>query len=224
MGRSRKPLWASCLPWVRIPPSPPFVTIQTFENGRLAFSTAGAGYSGKSAGTNYGIRGPRDFPNEHHGRNVPGKQETLEAMESLRKNALIAPCGMNCGICAARLREKNPCPGCRGADLNKPVTRVRCKIKTCQVMQEGKADFCFECRDFPCANLKHLDQRYRTKYKMSMVENLEYIRKFGINKFFQNEEIRWACAECGGTICVHTGICSNCGRKRTQKIRPGEQS
>ena len=47
------------------------------------------------------------------------------------KNSLIAPCGMNCGICRAYLREKNKCPGCRGSDENKLSSRVNCKIKNC---------------------------------------------------------------------------------------------
>ena len=32
------------------------------------------------------------------------------------KSELIAPCGMNCGICYGYLREKNKCPGCRKRD------------------------------------------------------------------------------------------------------------
>ena len=47
---------------------------------------------------------------------------------------LIAPCGMNCCVCMAYLREKNKCPGCRGTDVNKPITRVRCKLKTCEIL------------------------------------------------------------------------------------------
>ncbi len=104
-------------------------------------------------------------------------------MASLNKSSLIAPCGMNCGICMAYLREKNKCPGCRGTDINKPITRIKCKIKTCEVFQEAKSKFCFQCESFPCDNLKRLDKRYRTKYNMSMIENLENIKNSGIRKF-----------------------------------------
>jgi uncharacterized radical SAM superfamily Fe-S cluster-containing enzyme len=34
-------------------------------------------------------------------------------MKALENISLIAPCGMNCSICSAYLREKNKCPGCR---------------------------------------------------------------------------------------------------------------
>jgi hypothetical protein len=134
-------------------------------------------------------------------------------MESIDKFSLLAPCGMNCGICRAYLREKNKCPGCRGDDTNKTVTRVRCKIKNCEVLKKEKLEFCFECKDFPCPNLKHLDKRYTTKYNMSMIENLENIKNLGIEQFLKNEKVKWACSECGGTICVHNGYCYSCGKK-----------
>jgi hypothetical protein len=126
---------------------------------------------------------------------------------------LVAPCGMNCCVCMAYLREKNKCPGCRGTDVNKPITRVRCKLKTCETLNKDKLTFCYECEKFPCDNLKHLEKRYCTKYHMSMIENLENIKKLGIEEFLTNEKIRWTCTECGGAICVHKGICFNCGKK-----------
>ena len=130
--------------------------------------------------------------------------------ENNKRKELIAPCGMNCGICIAYLREKNKCPSCRGDDINKPITRTKCKIKNCISFKRGKAYFCFECDKFPCDNLKHLDNRYRTRYNMSMVENLENIKKFGIGKFIKNEAERWACPECSGSICVHNRKCYAC--------------
>ena len=133
-------------------------------------------------------------------------------MELLNKGSLIAPCGMNCSICMAYLREKNKCPGCREFNADKPVTIARCKIKNCANIQAGKAIYCYECENYPCARLKHLDKRYRTKYGMSMIENLGNIRENGIEKFLENEKIRWTCPQCGGTICVHKGRCSSCGK------------
>ena len=135
-------------------------------------------------------------------------------MESFTKASLVAPCGMNCSICMAYLREKNKCVGCRGTDINKPITRVRCKIKTCQVFQNSRTKFCFECKNFPCDHLRHLDKRYRTRYNMSMIENLGYIRDFGIRKFLKNEHERWTCSQCSGVICVHKGFCNDCGKSR----------
>ncbi|MFA5801027.1 MAG: hypothetical protein WC911_00980 [Thermoleophilia bacterium] len=43
----------------------------------------------------------------------------------------------------------------------------------------------------------HLDKRYRTKYGMSMIENLEIIRQVGVRDIFRREKQRWACPKCG---------------------------
>lgn len=135
--------------------------------------------------------------------------------EMFIKSSLIAPCGMNCGICRAYLREKRKCPGCRASDENKPFSFcVNCIIKNCDELKKHDAKFCFECEKLPCPRLKQLDKRYRTKYNMSMLENLENIQKYGIRKFVKNEKIRWTCSKCGGIICVHGGYCFNCEEPR----------
>jgi len=121
---------------------------------------------------------------------------------------------MDCGICMAFLREKSKCPGCRGSDEDKSRSCVSCRIKNCANIRKKGTRFCFDCEKFPCNRLKHLDKRYRTKYGMSMLENLENIRKWGIRKFVRNEKIRWACPHCGGVICVHRKCCYKCGKKR----------
>ena len=111
---------------------------------------------------------------------------------------LIAPCGINCRVCKAYLRKNNPCPGCSIIDNNTPVTRLNCLIRICE---KRKGKFCFSCPEFACDRLKNLDKRYRTKYGMSEIDNLEYIGKNGINKFLQNEERKWISEK--GILCVH---------------------
>ena len=135
-------------------------------------------------------------------------------IKSSTKISLIAPCGMNCGICRGYLREKNKCPGCRGIDVNKPVTRSKCKIKNCSELKINNLKFCIKCKRFPCKKINQLDKRYRTKYNMSMIENLQDIGKLGIRKFVINEKKRWDCSKCGFPICVHSGCCFNCGDKK----------
>lgn len=132
-------------------------------------------------------------------------------MEPLNAASLIAPCGINCGVCRAHLRAKNKCPGCRASDLDKPKTRITCKIKTCQALTGTAEKYCFECESFPCQSLNQLDKRYRLKYGMSVIENLLAIKSFGMEKFLEQEKVRWACRSCGGVVCVHTGKCSSCG-------------
>lgn len=77
------------------------------------------------------------------------------------------------------------------------------------------AGFCFECRLFPCARLKQLDKRYRTKYGMSMLENLAAIRDQGMETFLAGQAIRWTCPSCGSLLCVHRRACLKCKAART---------
>jgi hypothetical protein len=131
----------------------------------------------------------------------------------VNQTALIAPCGMNCRLCSAYMRIRNPCPGCRGDDRGKPKTRVRCRIKNCKRRLGGKAGYCCDCSSFPCELLTRLDQRYRKNYGMSMIENLKAIRTSGILDFIRSEQTKWACPGCGATICVHQARCLECQRK-----------
>ena len=106
---------------------------------------------------------------------------------------LIAPCGMNCGLCISYLAMKNDinkkgfkrkyCPGC--------ITRGKHCIfmkDQCDLLGKGQVRFCFLCADFPCKRLKNLDKRYRTKYHMSMIDNLIYIKENGMDRFIENEK------------------------------------
>jgi len=100
------------------------------------------------------------------------------------KSSLIAPCGMNCNLCIGYLREKNRCLGCRENDENILNSCRKCIIKNCTILQQKKLKYCSsKCEKFLCTRLKNLDKRYRTKYQMSMLENLQFIEEFGIRKF-----------------------------------------
>ena len=124
---------------------------------------------------------------------------------------LIAPCGMNCGICRAYLREKNRCLGCFSEDPYKRSFRRECIVRNCETIKTNTSGFCYECSEFPCRRLKQLDKRYTTKYSMSMLENLEIIRNEGIKVLLAREEKKWKCPECGGVISCHDGVCYTCG-------------
>ena len=123
----------------------------------------------------------------------------------------VAPCGMNCRLCMAYQRDKNHCNGCNMDDSLKFSTScLKCIIKNCPVIQNNNSRFCYECEKYPCQRLKQLDKRYRIKYHMSMIDNLETIKQNGLAYFLDQEEIRWACPKCGNIICVHRNICPNC--------------
>jgi hypothetical protein len=126
---------------------------------------------------------------------------------------LIAPCGMNCGICGAYLRDKNKCDGCNSQTLQKANHCLSCSIKFCKEKTE-ESSFCYCCNKFPCAKLKHLDKRYREKYGMSEIDNLNKIKAIGLVEFMKIENTRWVCPDCGKQICVHNKKCYFCKKIR----------
>jgi hypothetical protein len=130
---------------------------------------------------------------------------------------LIAPCGMNCGLCIGHLREKRPCGGCfKVDDDNKPKVCRSCKIVNCEFLAETDSGFCYECKKYPCISIKNLDKRYRTKYGMSMIENLSCLKKQGLEGFLKIEEDRWKCNVCGSGLSVHRDFCLNCKTVRNK--------
>jgi hypothetical protein len=145
------------------------------------------------------------------------RNRDLMQIRSTKTNVIrttqIAPCGMNCRLCRAYIRDKKACPTCRSDDSLKSKACVTCRIKNCEKIAKGKINYCFGCDRFPCDRLNHLDERYRTKYGMSMIDNLLRIKKFGIRHFDRNETERWTCPECSQLICVHKPQCLSCGHK-----------
>jgi len=131
--------------------------------------------------------------------------------------SMIAPCGMNCALCIGYIRDRNPCAGCHGPDDTKPKHCAVCRIKNCGHLSDSGSPFCFACDIFPCARVKQLDKRYRTKYGMSMIENLRMIETGGLESFVRREEERWECPECGGLLSVHRDSCPFCGSPKAEQ-------
>ena len=130
---------------------------------------------------------------------------------------LVAPCGMNCGVCKSYLaysrgipKEKGKashCPGCIPRNKN-------CNIKRgCKKLRKKEIESCYECDDMPCEALDRLDQRYRSRYGMSMVENLREIKEKGMHWFIKSQEEKYWCPECGDVVSVHDAKCYACMRE-----------
>jgi len=146
-------------------------------------------------------------PSKHNWKKIPPEKVT--------EADLIAPCGMNCGLCSGYLAYANNlekkrgkiihCTGC--LPRNKQCAFIK---KHCDLLINNKIRFCYECPDFPCKNLQTLDKRYRTRYNMSMIDNLEFIRDNGIDKFLRQQSKKYKCPTCDGMICIHNGKCYQC--------------
>jgi hypothetical protein len=143
---------------------------------------------------------------------MPGKVEQIQVMDPL----IIAPCGINCSLCRAYIRDRLPCPGCRGDDTNKSKSCIDCVMKNCPELDAGNFQFCYSCARYPCPRLQHLDTRYRTRYGLSVIANLDRIRDAGVEFFLSEEATRWTCPECGSRLCMHKPNCPNCGFARVE--------
>jgi hypothetical protein len=126
------------------------------------------------------------------------------------KRSLIAPCGINCGTCMAFLRAKNKCYGCWVDFDSKRKTCNECKIKNCELLTKTSSKLCYECKVFPCERIKHIDKRYRNKYRASLIDNLITIKENGIPYFLELEVKKWTCPSCGSTTSIHRKQCMVC--------------
>jgi hypothetical protein len=128
---------------------------------------------------------------------------------------LISPCGMNCSICANYLTMKHQlrnkgvkmayCQGCRPRNKNCAFIKKHCTKLSMKIL-----DFCFECEYFPCLRLKKLDEKYKSRYKMSMIENLDLIKVKGVENFYSSQKKEWKCKKCNEMISCHNGLCFKC--------------
>ncbi len=131
------------------------------------------------------------------------------------KASLIAPCGINCRLCRAYGRAQNPCQGCRASHAFQSENCFQCSVH-CEKLAAGSIGYCFQCNEFPCKRLAHLDKRYRTRYAASPIDNLKRIQADGIRNFVQGENEKWACPICGALLCMHDPQCRICGHRWRQ--------
>jgi hypothetical protein len=122
---------------------------------------------------------------------------------------------MDSALCSAYLAYAHGVPKQRGKGPHCSGCRIRDKQcgflkKHCPPLAKGAVRSCYECADFPCERLRRLDARYRTRYGMSFIDNLEEIRRIGIAGFTEAQAERHRCPRCGGTVCVHDKRCYRC--------------
>ena len=131
----------------------------------------------------------------------------MKMMKSIATE-LIAPCGVNCFNCYAYLRHKNNCSGCRSDGINKPKHCINCSRNAC--VQGKGLKYCFECSKYPCIKIKNLHTTYKERYSIDLHRNGEIIRNKGVRAFLDIEREKWTCQTCGGVVCQHDSICSDC--------------
>ncbi len=134
------------------------------------------------------------------------------SMSSTHNNPedLLSVCGVPCFACAAFLRAKDPCPGCR--DRREEARRKSgrgCAKKRCAAERGVRA--CFACDRFPCARIRDLAKRYAKDYDYDLI---------GIGLRARTDPAglaaalrqRTTCKECGGVLDLHHRRCFACGK------------
>lgn len=129
---------------------------------------------------------------------------------------LAGPCGFYCGTCRHylarakdRLQEKHlkyGCQGCRVQDKNCAWVK-----RDCTLLRSNQIDFCFECPDFPCANLLKFDERHQRDDQISPILNLLHIQASGPQQWLAEQAVEWRCPACGGALCIMDRECYDCG-------------
>ncbi len=113
---------------------------------------------------------------------------------------LVAPCGLDCGICELYLckdntqlynvlvekgvpKEKIPCKGCRSIKGNCPGIRSTCETYQCIV--QNKIEFCSDCTEFPCVKVHPSANRADTLPHNMKVFNLCTMKRIGLAAFVE---------------------------------------
>ncbi len=121
-------------------------------------------------------------------------------MSNNERTKMVAPCGIDCGICELYLcrnnqqllehllgmgipQEKLPCEGCRQVEGACPVLGEKCATYDCAL--EQKVEFCFECQEFPCGKLSPAADRANVLPHNTKVFNLCTIKRDGVTGFVE---------------------------------------
>lgn len=132
---------------------------------------------------------------------------------------LVAPCGIDCGICELYLCKdhkdlynhllskgfpatKIPCKGCRNIEGYCPVIPEKCETYSCA--EKEKATFCVDCTSFPCSKLMpSVDKAEILPHNMKMF-NLCRIHAIGAEKFTK-ESVKIKATYYKGTMEIGKG-------------------
>lgn len=121
-------------------------------------------------------------------------------MQYEERTTLVAPCGIDCGICELHTctedsklyeqlisrgipKDRIPCSGCRYIKGNCPVIPSTCATYLC--IEEKHVQFCYECNEFPCVKLHPSADRADVLPHNLKVYNLCTIQRKGVDKFVE---------------------------------------
>lgn len=138
---------------------------------------------------------------------------------------LAAVCGLFCPACTVLIgtredperlkvlaeRIQKPikelrCDGCR-TEKRCFYCRERCKMGKC-ASQRG-IDFCGECEEYPCEDLKSFQAEL--PHRIELWKSQERIREVGYEKWYAEMIKHYSCPECGSINSAYDLSCRKCG-------------
>lgn len=124
---------------------------------------------------------------------------------------LAAVCGLFCPSCGSYIgTNEDPerlealaqrlgrpvsdleCHGCR-SEQRSFFCRTECKMAQCAA--EKGIDFCGECTEYPCAELKEFQSKM--PHRIELWNNHERIKEVGYEKWYEEMNEYYSCSECG---------------------------
>ena len=147
-------------------------------------------------------------------------------MDEINK-ALLAPCGLYCGVCAKYIAHKDnnikfkdrlvnvykplaesvddiKCSGCLSNGIVFDYC-PSCLIKSC--VKENDLEGCYQCNDWPCKSVERFPLPVGKKVIMRSIPQR---RELGTEKWVESEEKRYHCPECGNPLFRGVKRCNNC--------------
>ena len=144
------------------------------------------------------------------------------------KKALLAPCGLYCGLCRIYIAYRNndrefkkeilptlnsygvkivdeiTCTGCLSKGIIFHFCQ-NCPIKDCT--KNKNFDGCFQCDDFPCIIITNWSDSLEKKIMLRAIPSW---RRLGTEKWIEAEENRYKCPKCGTQLFHRARECITC--------------
>ena len=139
---------------------------------------------------------------------------------------LAAVCGLYCKACTlfiattedpARLKvlaerfqlseEVMKCYGCRSTKRG-PYCQT-CKMSACAA--ERGIDFCSECEEYPCNDLKQFQSE--RPHRIELWDDLERIRDIGYKRWLKEIKENYTCYKCQSINSAYDIKCRKCGEE-----------
>lgn len=136
-----------------------------------------------------------------------------------------AVCGLYCPACSifigahedprrlefiAKQSNRNPedieCYGCR-AEKRNIFCEQDCIMFPCA--QEKGIDFCAECENYPCEDLKEFQAKM--PHRLELWDAQESIKNDGYEQWLEEMEKHYSCPECGTINSTYDQKCRSCG-------------